>query len=87
MPKKPRSVCIKGDIALVPLTKGHFATIDLLDAEFVSQWNWCANGKKSNIYGKRGEKTNGKVVTIMLHRAIMGNPIGMEVDHIDGNVP
>lgn len=67
----------------LPLTKGYVAIVDDEDYEFVSQWKWSAKVQKNTVYAFRKYRKDGKQITISLHRQLMGNPPGMEVDHID----
>lgn len=71
----------------IPLTQGKFALVDKEDYERLSKNKWYTQ-KCSNIsYAIR--KTNGnlhvKQRTIRMHREIMCPPVGMFIDHIDGN--
>ena len=59
------------------------AIVDAADYELVSQYRWCLH-KSGHAYGsiptgKRGAKH------ILMHRLILGAPVGLQVDHIDGN--
>lgn len=83
---KIRPLIIDGDIAIVPLTRGYFAGIDVDDAEEVGKYNWHASiTKKPNgaikVYAARcgGEFSN----TIYLHRHLI--PGTEQVDHHNGN--
>lgn len=78
------------DWMLVPLSRGLFATIDLVDAAAVGQHNWSAR-KDSNsdalFYAETNIKlTRGVYRTCSLHKFI-GNLLGfdqnLEVDHKD----
>ena len=68
------------------LSNGRVAFIDLDDAPRVLtlRWHWrCSRGKE---YAWAHWRTaEGKRTTIGLHRFIMGDPPGMEVDHEDGD--
>ena len=67
----------------IPITKGHVAIIDDDDYERVSQYSWCYH---SNGYAARGYWKDKKLVVEKMHQLIMGRaPIGMEIDHINGN--
>ena len=57
---------------LIPLTRGAFAKVDNEDFEKVKDINW-------SLYG-RGYACGNKAV---LHRLIMNNPKGFDVDHIN----
>jgi hypothetical protein len=64
----------------IPLTKGKVAIVDDDDYERVMQHKWyCSN----NGYAKRGVGAHGKIHQL-LHRFIMNEPEGLQVDHRDG---
>jgi len=75
----------------IPLSQGFVALIDDEDFARVSQYKWCALVcKNGRIYAKRhywvpGGK--GKEKNIMMHRFILGLPLGRkpDVDHEDHN--
>ena len=86
MTKPIRPIRIDGKIAYVPLSGGYEAIIDASDAEFVGKWNWSAWVGTHSVYATRTDKNaDGKAVTVRLHRALLGEPCGMQVDHIDRN--
>jgi hypothetical protein len=60
------------------LLNGEICFVDDEDFQKLNQFKWYLNSKR---YACRHE--NGK--TILMHREIMGNPIGYEIDHINGN--
>lgn len=63
------------------LSRGKVALIDDEDFEYLNQWKWSCSSKDyafRNIYlPRRG--------SIGLHREIMDDPKGKDVDHINGN--
>ena len=72
---------------IIRLSKGHHAIVDDSDYEFLNQWKWsaCKSWWTETVYAARkpfGGK-NGK--SIYMHRLIMGEPQGLEVDHKDRN--
>jgi len=78
---KPRPLIIKADHALVPLTKGEFAVIDLEDVELVNKWNWyCDTG-----YAVRKYRVNGEQFRVRMHRVINQTPEHLQTDHINLN--
>jgi hypothetical protein len=83
MSRAVRPIRIEVDVAYVTLTKGYEAIIDAADVPLVEGWNWYASVNGNAVYGKT--KKGSKGVTITMHRVIMGNPDGFEIDHIDGN--
>ena len=85
MTKIIRPIRIDGNIAYVPLTKGYEAIIDAADVPLISAWNWTTVVGRSNIYAFRSYWADKNKRTLYLHRAIMGEPEGFQVDHINGN--
>lgn len=77
-----RPIRIVGDIAYVPLTKGHNAVIDAADAPILAGVNWTASVNPRTVYGYRKD---GHGINIVLHRLIMGAGPHVEVDHVDGD--
>lgn len=78
-----RKARVVGDVAYVPLTKGYEAVIDVADLHIVSGYNWTALVAPHAVYAYRAENSDEKRRNVYMHRAIMGEPDGMEVDHID----
>lgn len=71
----------------IKLTKGFVALVDDDDYEYLNQFKWCIKTweKSRTQYAARYKKIDGKYKVIPMHRMIMNTPIGMEVDHRDGN--
>jgi hypothetical protein len=70
----------------IPLTRGLFAIVDDEDFERVSQFKWQATGdERRRYYATHGYYVNGKTKHLYMHRFIMDEPAGMQVDHINGN--
>lgn len=82
---KLKKIRIVGDIAYVPLTKGFEAIIDAEDAPMIGAYNWYASNYKGRPYARRSLKVDGRTFTWHMHREIIAAPIGLEVDHRDGN--
>lgn len=84
-----RPIRIEGDIAYVPLTKGYEAVIDAADVPLVAGRSWQAresrrpDGSLITVYAQAAKP--GKTGTIKMHRLLLGEPAGAEVDHRDGN--
>ncbi len=67
----------------IPLSDGSVALVDEVDAWRAEGWKWSlAKG-----YARRGQQTDYKQTTILLHREIMGLAPGdgLSVDHINGD--
>lgn len=90
--KAIRPIRVVGNIAYVPLTKGHEAVIDAADASLVADFNWRADvklrrdGSVRTIYAMAwtpGSADDRRA--IMMHRMIGGDRRDIEIDHRDGN--
>lgn len=69
---------------LIVLTKGQFAKVDDADFEKFNVMSWQASWNKytKSFYAAGKDYSLGKPGrSILLHREIMGNPIGSIVDH------
>lgn len=76
------------DMKKIPLTKKQFALVDDHDFDYLNQWKWYAHKgtnartfyaiRKASSYRQNG-------ITFRMHRVIMNNPKGKEIDHINGN--
>lgn len=83
---KARPIKIEGDVAIITLTRGYEVIIDADDVSLVAGRNWCAKvAKGKSIYAQRADRSGGKWRTVLMHRILMGEPDGFDVDHIDGN--
>ena len=86
MPKREiRRIRVEGNLAFIPLTKGYEAVIDAADLPLVESFNWCAAERPHTVYAMRKDRSGAKARTVYLHRQIMAEPEGVEVDHRDGN--
>lgn len=65
---------------IIELTRGKVAIIDDDDFALVSPYNWYAHVNQS---GNWCAETKGDDYQFIMHRLIMGNPAGMDVDHRD----
>jgi hypothetical protein len=75
---------VRRDMAEIPLSRGLVAIVDDADAEWLMQWKWRAKWCQSRFYAARTQALpGGKRRTILMHREIMGNPVGLMVDHWD----
>lgn len=79
-----RRIRIEGDVAYVPLTKGYEAVIDAIDVPLVESWCWCAQVCPRAVYAIRSDHRPNRR-TIRMHRVLMGEIHGLEVDHRDGD--
>lgn len=63
----------------IPLTQGKFTLIDESDYEYLNQWKWYYI---KDGYAVRSDYSNGRPPKqIRMHRQIMREPEGLEVDH------
>lgn len=63
----------------IPTTQGKSVTVDDSDFEWLSQYSWhFTNGYATATVGKRPNRR-----TLYMHRLIMGEPEGMDIDHIN----
>jgi hypothetical protein len=71
----------------IPLTQGQFVLVDDNDFERVNAFKWHAAyfEAQRSFYAKRAVWRDGKYRTLFLHRFLMGEPQGMEVDHRNGD--
>jgi len=67
--------------ALIPLTKGHFAFIDIEDIAIVNRLSWSVSDRGKLKYARC--YLNKKIV--YLHRYLLDAPKGYDVDHINGD--
>lgn len=70
---------------LIPLTRGQFATVDDDDYESLAEHNWHALKQPNTYYAARSVKSDGKKITIWMHRQVNGTPPDLLTDHINGD--
>ena len=61
------------------------ALVDDSDFKMLSRYSWCILQQKHTSYAVAGIKRNDKWTMIRMHRLLMNEPKGLQVDHIDGN--
>lgn len=71
------------NMKLIPLTQGKFAMVDDADHEWLNDFKWFYH--KLGWSGRQSKRINGKQSIIYMHRAILGAPKGVEIDHINHN--
>lgn len=69
----------------IALTKGLVTVIDDADFDMLAAYRWHAASSGGAFYAKHSQSVDGKSRPLWMHRFIMGSPVGMIVDHIDGN--
>jgi hypothetical protein len=78
---KNKIINLHTGIVLMHLTHGKSALIDELDIDLISGHKWIATCINGAWYATCGENYK----QILLHRFIMLEPAGSEIDHVDGN--
>ena len=74
----------------IELSQNKVAVVDDEDFEWLSQWKWYATKSRNTFYAVRDVKalrTDGtqQIKVIHMHRFILDAPIGVFVDHKDGD--
>ncbi len=85
---KPEVVVDSG-VARIPLTKGFYALVDAEDLPLVmgldGDAQWSAVKGTRTWYAGRFHPDKSKNTWQRMHRLIMGEPEGLDVDHVSGN--
>lgn len=70
----------------IPLTRGKVALVDDEDFEHLSHFKWNAHKCRNTYYATRQSRVaDGRARFIRMHIEIVGTPVGMVTDHINGN--
>lgn len=69
----------------IPLSRGLVAVVDDGDYESLSAHKWSAVPHGYCFYAMRSEGVRPHRRTVYMHRAILGAPRGVQVDHVDGD--
>jgi len=69
----------------IPLTQGKVATVDDADFDWLNRHKWCHRSTPYSSYAVREIRQDSKAKQLGMHRAIMRPPVGMEVDHRNGD--
>lgn len=70
------------DFRTIPLTRGLEAIVDAADYEALSAIKWHAHGCRGVFYAANGGGGQGRT---FMHRLLCDAPVGLQVDHINGN--
>lgn len=74
---------------IISISKGEQTLVDDEDYEILNSIKWqCFKRKryqKIEKYARTTIQVDKKKVSLLMHRVIMGDPIGFLVDHINGN--
>ena len=73
------------DVREVPLSRGYVALIDAADWPLVSQHRWYSEIKDRTKYARTTRFSGQNRIYVYMHRLIVGEPAGLQVDHRDGN--
>jgi hypothetical protein len=73
---------VDGQTACIHLNSGYYALIDTTDLTIIAPYRWhCAvGGNKRYVRSGTGHRT-----PISMHRLLLGNPVGLVIDHINGD--
>jgi len=81
-----REVIVLDDIAFVQLSNGQTAIVDASDAALVGAYNWNGKTAAGKTYAIRSVPCPAKgQKTVYMHRFIIGDADGFDIDHIDGD--
>ena len=70
----------------IKLTQGKKVIVDDIDFEELNKLKWYAHKGRGTFYAvRRSDIIDGKLTSVRMHRFIVNAPVGMYVDHIDGN--
>lgn len=69
----------------INLTQNQIALVDDEDYENLSLFSWQAQKMKNGKYRTATWTPRPNRICVRMHTMIMNPPVGMEVDHIDGN--
>lgn len=88
--RKSKHTILLDHIALIPLSRGLTALVDLEDAEWLSAFSWYASPGGESFYAMRSMRgADGKQHLFSMHRLIMDHyqllSDGQVVDHINGH--
>lgn len=78
-------------ISTVELTNGYKAFVNLEDYPLVCSHNWHSSvrfdrlGNVRTVYAQTDIKVGSVWKTVFMHRLLLGLPVGLQVDHEDGN--
>jgi hypothetical protein len=75
---------IEGDVAIVSLTMGYEAIIDVSDIPVVSGRRWTAMVRPHAVYAiSKAKRSAGESKMLYMHRVIIGAQDGTQIDHVD----
>lgn len=85
-PKFPsREMIVHATHAEIPVGENSWAAVSLADATEISKYPWTLVVAPNTNYAICNCKNLGIPAPIAMHRLIMGNPYGLQIDHWDGD--
>lgn len=70
----------------IPLTRGKFAIVNAEDFDILSKFSWFSHKCGKNLcYAETAVRIGKKMMFLKMHRMIMNDPVGFDVDHKNGN--
>lgn len=70
---------------IISLSRGLVTVVDPEDWDTFSALKWHASPKRGGFYARHSVYRSGRTYAEMLHRKITNAPVGVYVDHINGN--
>lgn len=89
--RKENNYTVSNGIVIVELSKGYYVELEESDWEKLRQHRWyaltvkCKDGRILVYPATTMTKLDGKSKIVLMHRLIMGDPEGLDVDHRDLN--
>jgi hypothetical protein len=72
-------------MAEIKLTQDQVAIVDDENFERLNKHKWYAMRKRKTFYAAREVISGERKLQILMHREILNAPLGVHVDHVDGN--
>jgi HNH endonuclease len=69
----------------ITLTRGKIAFVDDWNYEWLNQFKWCVRRNRKNGQWYALRQVSGGRKKQLMHRVLLGDPVGMQIDHRDGN--
>jgi hypothetical protein len=79
--KNTRIETISNDIALVPLTRGMMAIIDVCDIPLIAEYSWSSADMDGWFYARTTLPDDSK---LLMHRLLLNVQAGELADHVNG---
>jgi len=70
----------------INISRGATTIVDDEDFDLLNSYNWSSIPKDNTDYVvRKGRRRTCEPRTVQMHRQIMGYPVGVQIDHINGN--